>query len=148
MQNRKKLPYLYPLHINMIAQDGQIKRRKTEDDISYEPPVSLKKLCENVVSVRRSARQRSEYQKKYTLSVHENAASYMMKYSRAISRVKWLSGEKNQRFEDHLCPRPQGTSPLNHLTRLKARENFIIHSRRESNKSLSIIYSVNITPPF
>jgi hypothetical protein len=31
----------------------------------------------------------------------------MMKFSRVISRVKWLSGEKNQRFEDHLCPRPQ-----------------------------------------
>jgi hypothetical protein len=54
----------------------------------------------------------------------------MMKFSRAISRVKWLSGEKNQRFEDHLCPRPQGEtlvfSPLNLLTRLLARENFII----------------------
>jgi hypothetical protein len=33
-----------------------------------------------------------------------------MKFSRAISRVKWLSSEKNQRFEDRLCPRPQGTS--------------------------------------
>jgi hypothetical protein len=34
----------------------------------------------------------------------------MMKCSRAISRVEWLSGEKNQRFQDHLCPRPQGAS--------------------------------------
>jgi len=34
----------------------------------------------------------------------------MINFSRAISRVKWLSGEKKQRFEDHLCPRPQGTS--------------------------------------
>jgi hypothetical protein len=32
---------------------------------------------------------------------------------------------KNQRFEDHLCPRPQGAGPLNHLTRLIARENII-----------------------
>jgi hypothetical protein len=36
---------------------------------------------------------------------------------------------KKQRFEDHLCPRPQGAdavfSPFNHLTRLIARENFI-----------------------
>jgi len=31
-----------------------------------------------------------------------------MKFSRAISRVKWLNGEKNQRFEDRLCPHPQG----------------------------------------
>jgi hypothetical protein len=48
----------------------------------------------------------------------------MMKFSRAISRVKWLSGEKTVVF-----------SPLSHLTRLTARENFIILSRRESNKS-------------
>jgi hypothetical protein len=33
----------------------------------------------------------------------------MMKFSRAISGVKWLSGEK-KRFEDHFCPRPQVTS--------------------------------------
>jgi hypothetical protein len=25
-----------------------------------------------------------------------------------MSRVNWLKGEKNQRFKDHLCPRPQG----------------------------------------
>jgi hypothetical protein len=58
---------------------------------------------------------------------------------------------KNQRFKDHLCPCPQGTSllrtrtemvletlvfsPLNHLTRLIAWENLIIFSRQESNKS-------------
>jgi hypothetical protein len=36
-----------------------------------------------------------------------------MKFSRTISRVEWLSGEKkNQRFEDHLCPRPQGASQI------------------------------------
>jgi hypothetical protein len=45
----------------------------------------------------------------------------MMKFSRAIGRVKWLSGEKTQRFEDHLCPRPQGAS----LTMIP-RENIII----------------------
>jgi hypothetical protein len=46
---------------------------------------------------------------------------------------KMVERWKNQRFEDHLCPRPQGTcltswffSPLNHLTRPIARENFII----------------------
>jgi hypothetical protein len=33
----------------------------------------------------------------------------MIKFSRATSRVKWLKGEKNQRFENHLRPRPQGT---------------------------------------
>jgi hypothetical protein len=87
----------------------------------------------------------------------------MMKFFRAISRVKWLSGEQTNVsktisvlvlrvlvwkwlsdngcqtstlrtrtemvFETLVC------SPLNHLTRLIARENFIILSRRESNKS-------------
>jgi hypothetical protein len=58
-----------------------------------------------------------------------------MKFSRAISRVKWLSGEKTNVsktisglvlrvlvmvFETLVF------SPLNHLTRLTARENFII----------------------
>jgi hypothetical protein len=33
----------------------------------------------------------------------------IIKYSRATSHVNWLSGEKNQRFKDHLCPRLQGT---------------------------------------
>jgi hypothetical protein len=31
-----------------------------------------------------------------------------MKFCRAISRVKWFNGKKNQRFEDHLCLRRQG----------------------------------------
>jgi len=31
-----------------------------------------------------------------------------LKFSWAISQVKWLNSEKNQHFEDHLCPRPQG----------------------------------------
>jgi hypothetical protein len=56
-----------------------------------------------------------------------------MMFSRSISRVKWLSGEQGTRtkmvFETLVC------SPLNHLTRLIARENFIILSLRESNKS-------------
>jgi hypothetical protein len=47
----------------------------------------------------------------------------MTKFSRVISRVKWLSGETLV------------FSPLNHFTRLIVRENFIILSRRESNKS-------------
>jgi len=68
---------------------------------------------------------------------------------------------KNQRFEDHLCPRPQGTShnqtstlrtrtemvfetlvflvfsPLNHSTRLIARENFIIQNSLFIKKQLT-----------
>jgi hypothetical protein len=69
-----------------------------------------------------------------------------MKFSRAISRVKWLSGEQinvskniwqtstlrtrtEMVFETLVC------SPLNHMTQLIARENFIMLSRRESNKS-------------
>jgi len=32
----------------------------------------------------------------------------MMKFSRAISRVRLFSLLRDQRFEDHLCPRPQG----------------------------------------
>jgi hypothetical protein len=52
---------------------------------------------------------------------------------------------KNQRFVEHLCPRPQGTSlvnqtlvfsPLNHLARLIARENVIV------NLSLVSIYTI------
>jgi hypothetical protein len=31
-----------------------------------------------------------------------------MKFSGAVSRVKWLNGEKNRSFEDHLCHCPQG----------------------------------------
>jgi hypothetical protein len=55
--------------------------------------------------------------------------------------VKW---RKNQRFEDHLCPHPQGTlemvlemlvfSPFKHLTQV-ARENWIVLSCRESSGS-------------
>jgi hypothetical protein len=39
---------------------------------------------------------------------HTKCIKCMTKSSRAISRVKWLSGEKKKkkRFEDHLCPRP------------------------------------------
>jgi hypothetical protein len=51
----------------------------------------------------------------------------LTKFSRAISRVKWLIGEKTN------------VSSLNNLTRLIARENFIILSRRESNKSQCLI---------
>jgi hypothetical protein len=57
-----------------------------------------------------------------------------MKFSQALSWVKWLNGEKNQHFEDHLCPRPHGAdtdmtemvfetlvfSLYNHLTQLTA----------------------------
>jgi hypothetical protein len=55
----------------------------------------------------------------------------IIKYSEARSHVNWLSGEKTK---DHLCPRLQGAdvlemlvfSSLNQLTRLVAREYFII----------------------
>jgi hypothetical protein len=79
-----------------------------------------------------------------------------MKFSRAISRVKLLSGEKPNVSKTISVPvlRVQGTIRLvpwergqrwsskrwvfhrsTHLTRLIARKNFIILSRRESNKS-------------
>jgi hypothetical protein len=34
----------------------------------------------------------------------------IIKFSLATSRVKWLNGEKKQRFEDHLHPRVYGCS--------------------------------------
>jgi hypothetical protein len=54
----------------------------------------------------------------------------MMKFSRAISRVKWFSCEKTNVSKNIsvLVLRVFETlvfSPLNHLTRLIARENFI-----------------------
>jgi hypothetical protein len=54
----------------------------------------------------------------------------MMKFSWAISRVKWLSGEKTN-VSKTLRTRTEMTfetvfTPLNHLARLIARENFII----------------------
>jgi hypothetical protein len=55
----------------------------------------------------------------------------MMKFSWAISWVKWLSGERTKTemvFETLVF------SLLNHLTWLIARENIIL-SHRESNKS-------------
>jgi hypothetical protein len=78
----------------------------------------------------------------------------MMKFSQAISRVKWLNDEKtnvsksisvlvlrvhNQtstlRTRTELVFETLVFSPLNHLARLIARENFITLSRRESSKS-------------
>jgi hypothetical protein len=44
----------------------------------------------------------------------------MMKFSRAISRAKWLSGEKTN------VSKTISVLVLNHLTRLIAPENFII----------------------
>jgi hypothetical protein len=38
----------------------------------------------------------------------------IIKYSRVTSCVKWLNGEKNQCFEDHLRPRPHGTEVFSH----------------------------------
>jgi hypothetical protein len=72
----------------------------------------------------------------------------MMKFSRAISRVKWFSGEQTNvsktisvlvlrvlSLRTDMVFETLVFSPLNNLTRLIARENFIIFSRRESNKS-------------
>jgi hypothetical protein len=68
----------------------------------------------------------------------------MMKFSRAISQVKWLSGEKTNasqtstlRTRTEMVFKILVFSPLNHLTRLIARENFIILICQESNKSQS-----------
>jgi hypothetical protein len=44
---------------------------------------------------------------------------YLVKYSRATSRVSWLNGERNQRFEDHLRPRPQDTEVAGHCWELQ-----------------------------
>jgi hypothetical protein len=51
----------------------------------------------------------------YSLSIilpwlfhNNNLVYFIIKYSRAISRINWLSGEKNQCFKDHLCPSLQG----------------------------------------
>jgi hypothetical protein len=67
----------------------------------------------------------------------------IIKSSRAISHVKWLNGEKTNisriisvlvlrvlKYTEKLV-----FSPFNHLMQLIAREDFIIHSRRESSRS-------------
>jgi hypothetical protein len=78
----------------------------------------------------------------------------LMKFSRAISQVKWLSGEKTNilktfsvlvlrvlgqtstlRTRTEMVFKTLVFSLLNHLTQLIAQENFIILSRQESNKS-------------
>jgi hypothetical protein len=46
---------------------------------------------------------------------------------------------KNQRFEDHLHPRPQSTSVLP----MVAREDFIIHSHRESSRLYIVTFSLH-----
>jgi hypothetical protein len=71
---------------------------------------------------------------------------FFLKSSRATSRIKWFEWQKNQRFQDHLRPRPRSEmvletlvfSPFNHLT---AREDFIIHSRLESSRSYKTVSS-------
>jgi hypothetical protein len=42
-----------------------------------------------------------------------------MMFFRAISRVKWLNDEKNQRLVDHLWPRPQGADMDKVKTKVK-----------------------------
>jgi hypothetical protein len=63
-----------------------------------------------------------------------NTIMSMMKFPRAISRFKWLSGSSSLRTRTEMVFETLVCSPLNHMTRLIARENFIILSRRESNK--------------
>jgi hypothetical protein len=81
----------------------------------------------------------------------------MMKFSRAISWVKWLSGEKSDvsktisvlvlralvwlRTRTEMVFETLVFLPLNHLIRPIARENFILLSRRESSKSQTEWYS-------
>jgi hypothetical protein len=70
------------------------------------------------------------------LHPHGRKGEIMMKFFGTVSRVKWLSGEKtNVSKTISVFVLRLDFSPLNHLTRLIARENFIILSRRESNKS-------------
>jgi hypothetical protein len=61
----------------------------------------------------------------------------MMKFSRAISRVKWLSGEKTNvsKTISVLVLRVLVWFSHHSTMGLIAREKFIILSRRESNKS-------------
>jgi hypothetical protein len=47
---------------------------------------------------------------------HRDNFIFITKFSWAISWVKWSNGEKNQRFEDHLCPRPQGADLVGFFT--------------------------------
>jgi hypothetical protein len=65
--NRKKLQPFIKYIFNMVGRKGHIKSRNADDDTLYIPPVSLKKLnsdsSENVLSVRRSTRKKSEYNK-------------------------------------------------------------------------------------
>jgi hypothetical protein len=79
--------------------------------------------------------------RKYSLRILAGSdyTSDMIKFSRAISRVKRLSGEKTNvsktMTRTKMVFETVVFSLLNHLTRLIAREYFIILSRRESNKS-------------
>jgi hypothetical protein len=57
-----------------------------------------------------------------------------MKFSRAISRIRWFSFVENK-VSKTISVLVLRVVELNHLTRLIARENFIILTRRESIKS-------------
>jgi len=56
-----------------------------------------------------------------------------MKFSQAISRVKWLNGEKTNVSK---------TISVLFFRVLTARENFIIPSRRESNRSYMFVFVI------
>jgi len=47
-----------------------------------------------------------------------------MKFSWVISQVKWLNSEKNQHFEDHLCPHLQGADDI-HISTLRMRTEMV-----------------------
>jgi hypothetical protein len=59
---------------------------------------------------------------------------FVIKSSQATSHVKWLNGEKNQRFEDHLRPRPQGTEVagvpirVSHFSTLRMRTEMVLET--------------------
>jgi hypothetical protein len=69
----------------------------------------------------------------------------MMKFSWAISWVKWLSSEKTNVSKTEMVFKTLVFTPLNHLTQLIAQENFIIFCHRESNKSQKVKMSLCLT---
>jgi hypothetical protein len=64
-----------------------------------------------------------------------NNCQFIMKFSHAVSRVKWLNSEKTNVLKIISVLVLRVFSPFNHLTWLTAQENFIILSRWESNRS-------------
>jgi hypothetical protein len=65
----------------------------------------------------------------------------IIKSSRATSRVKCLNDENISVSKTISVLETLVFSPLNHLTRLVARKDFIVHSRRESSRSYDLTFS-------